>query len=53
VEGSGFELAKQLSFFKAAHCHKLGRFRMEPEKRGIEMTEALLDEGLRVLAEEM
>ena len=40
---SGFEVAKHLPFYKAAHCLKRARDRLEP----------MLDEGLRILAEEM
>jgi aminoglycoside phosphotransferase (APT) family kinase protein len=40
---SRFEVAKHLPFYKAAHCLKRARHRLEP----------MLDEGLRILAEEM
>lgn len=49
---SMFDVAKHLPFYKAAYCLKLVMFRQEPSRR-IEKTEALLDEGLRILEEEV
>jgi len=49
---SQFEVANHVAFYKAAHClvlknkSKLGRY-------AIEETEAMLDEGCRILAEEI
>jgi aminoglycoside phosphotransferase (APT) family kinase protein len=57
---SSFEVTKHLPFYKAAHCLykagnslKVARFRLRQGSGGIEKTEALLDEGLRVLAEDV
>ena len=50
---SGFEVAKHIPFYKAAHCLKHARYHLKQEGGGFEKNEAMLDEGLRVLAEEM
>lgn len=46
---SKFTVTKHLPFYKAVHCLKHAKF----DSPKIHKTEALLDEGLRILAEEM
>jgi aminoglycoside phosphotransferase (APT) family kinase protein len=48
---SGFQVAKQLPFYKAVTCLRCARKDLKPDSS--ERAEALLDEGLRVLAEEV
>jgi aminoglycoside phosphotransferase (APT) family kinase protein len=50
---SGFEVAKRLPFYKAMHCLKHTKSLRKKGKQGIVRTEALLDKGIRILAEEM
>jgi hypothetical protein len=51
---SRFEVAKHLPFYKAVHCLKHAtRYYLKQKCGGFEKTEALLDEALRVLAEEV
>ena len=50
---SSFDVAKHLHFYQAAHCLKHAKHHLKPGNGGAEMTEAMLDEGLRILAEEM
>jgi aminoglycoside phosphotransferase (APT) family kinase protein len=49
---SKFEVAKHLPFYKAAHCLKHAKSYLK-RGSGTEKTGAMLDEGLRLLAEEM
>lgn len=51
--GSSFDAAKHLSFYKAAHCLKHAKHHLKPGNGGVEMAETMLNEGLRILAEEM
>jgi aminoglycoside phosphotransferase (APT) family kinase protein len=50
---SRFEVTHNIPFYKAAHCLKHARYHLKQDVGGFEKNEALLDEGLRVLAEEM
>jgi aminoglycoside phosphotransferase (APT) family kinase protein len=50
---SRFEVAKHLPFYKAAHCLKHAKHHLKPGNGGIEMAATMLDEGLRILAEEV
>jgi aminoglycoside phosphotransferase (APT) family kinase protein len=48
-----FGVAEHLPFYKAAHCMKHAKHHLKPGNGGVEMAETMLDEGLRILAEEM
>ena len=50
---SRFQLAKYLPFYKAVTCLRCARKHLKPDRRETERADALLDEGLRVLAEEV
>jgi hypothetical protein len=50
---SGLEVAQYLPFYKAAHRLKHARSYLKRSGGGIAKTEAMLDDGLRILAEEM
>jgi phosphotransferase family enzyme len=48
-----FQATRHLPFYKAAHCLKHAKHHLKPGNGGIEMAEAMLDEGVRILSEEM
>lgn len=50
---SRFEVATSLPLYKAAVCLKRAKCHLRSRGGGLEKAEAMLDEGLRVLAEEM
>jgi hypothetical protein len=50
---SRFEGTKHLPFYKAAHCLKHAKHHLKPGNGGLEMALTMLDEGLRILAEEV
>jgi len=50
---SRFEVTKHLPFYKAAHCLKHAKHHLKPGNGGVQMAETMLDEGLRLLAEEV
>jgi aminoglycoside phosphotransferase (APT) family kinase protein len=50
---SRFEVNKHLPFYKAAHCLRRAKNDLRLDSDRIQATEAMLDEGLRVLAEEV
>src|SRR5437870_1781295 len=50
---SRFQLATYLPLYKAVTCLRRARKQLKPDRRETERADALLDEGLRVLAEEV
>jgi len=52
TEASRFQVAARLPMHKAAVCLKQAQKYAKPGRAGIEKAEAILDEGLRILAEE-
>jgi aminoglycoside phosphotransferase (APT) family kinase protein len=49
----GSDLTRHLAFYKAAHCLKHAKHHLKPGNGGVEMAHTMLDEGLRILAEEV
>jgi aminoglycoside phosphotransferase (APT) family kinase protein len=48
-----FDFARTLPIYKAAHCLKHAKHHLKPGNGGLEMAQIMLDEGLRILAEEV
>jgi aminoglycoside phosphotransferase (APT) family kinase protein len=50
---SSFEVQNHLKFFKAVHCLKHAKRHLKPFSEKVHKAEALLDDGLRILDEEV
>jgi hypothetical protein len=50
---SRFEVNKHLPFYKAVHCLRRAKNNLRLDSGRMQTTEAILDEGLRILADEV